>query len=59
MITASSSGGTGCAAAADSGGGANQRPRSRGEFKYAVVSEENPGLRLDPIIVVEEPPTEP
>lgn len=35
-----------------------QRPVLRGHFKYSVVSEENPALTLDPVIVVEEPPTE-
>lgn len=42
----------------DPGGATSaQRPRARGRFKYTVVSEENPSLRLDPVIVVEEPPT--
>ena len=36
-----------------------QRPRVHGRFKYTVVSMENPGLQLDPIIIVEEPPTPP
>jgi hypothetical protein len=36
-----------------------QRPAAKGRFKYSVVSEENPGLRLDPVIIVEEPPTGP
>jgi hypothetical protein len=34
-----------------------QRPRSRGRFKYSVISAENPSLRLDPEIIVEDPPT--
>jgi hypothetical protein len=34
-----------------------QRPKARGRFKYTVVSQDNPGLRLDPVIIVEEPPT--
>jgi hypothetical protein len=34
-----------------------QRPRNKGRFKYTVVSTENPGLRLDPVIIVEDPPT--
>lgn len=34
-----------------------QRPRAKGRFKYAVVSSENPALRLDPTVVVEDPPT--
>jgi len=36
-----------------------QRPRKKGRFKYTVVSDENPGLRLDPVIIVEDPPTTP
>ncbi len=35
----------------------NQKPRIRGRFKYTVISEENPGLRLDPEVVVGDPPT--
>ena len=35
----------------------SQRPRTKGRFKYTVVSQDNPGLRLDPVIIVEEPPT--
>ena len=38
---------------------AKQRPRARGRFKYSVVSEEDTRLRLDPVIIVEEPPTGP
>jgi hypothetical protein len=34
-----------------------QRPRGKGRFKYTVVSEDTPSLRLDPVIVVEDPPT--
>ena len=34
-----------------------QRPQSKGRFKYTVISEENPGLRLDPEVVVDPPPT--
>ena len=37
---------------------AKQRPVTRGRFKYSVVSEQNPGLRLDPDIIVEDPPTD-
>lgn len=36
---------------------ATSKPRTNGRFKYTVVSEENPGLRLDPIIIVNEPPS--
>ena len=36
-----------------------RRPRAKGIFKYTVVSEENPGLRLDPAVVVDPPPTPP
>jgi hypothetical protein len=35
-----------------------QRPRSLGRFKYTVISEDNPGMRLDPVIVIDPPPTE-
>jgi len=34
-----------------------QKPRQEGRYKYTVISESNPGLRLDPVIIVEEPPT--
>lgn len=36
-----------------------QKPGSKGRFKYSVVSEENPSLRLDPEIIIEDPPTSP
>ena len=36
-----------------------QRPRSKGRFKYSVVSADDPGLRLDPVVVIEDPPTDP
>jgi hypothetical protein len=36
-----------------------QRARIRGRFKYTVVSTENPGLQLDPVIIVGDPPTDP
>jgi plastocyanin len=36
---------------------ATQRPNARGRFKYSILSEGNPSLRLDPVIVVEDPPT--
>ena len=35
------------------------RPERQGIFKYSVISEEDPRLKLDPVIVVEEPPTDP
>ena len=34
-----------------------QKPRVKGRFKYTVVSEENPKLRLDPVIIIDPPPT--
>jgi hypothetical protein len=37
-----------------------QKPKSgskTGEYKYSVVSEEVPGLKLDPTIIVDPPPT--
>ena len=33
------------------------KPTAKGRFKYTVVSDENSGLRLDPIIIVDEPPS--
>jgi hypothetical protein len=36
-----------------------QRPRSKGRFKYTVVSADDPTLKLDPVVVVEEPETGP
>jgi len=33
------------------------KPVVKGRFKYTVVSEEDPALRLDPVIVVDPPPT--
>ncbi len=42
---------------AHSAASSKQRPRSQGRFKYSVVSEENPALRLDPEIIVDPPPT--
>lgn len=36
--------------------GPNQ-PRAKGRFKYTVISEENPKLRLDPVIIIDPPPT--
>ena len=36
---------------------ARQKPRLTGRFKYSVASAENPGLVLDPEIVVGDPPT--
>ena len=36
-----------------------QRPRTKGRFKYTVISAENDQIQLDPVIIVEEPPTGP
>ena len=36
-----------------------QQPRTKGRFKYSIVSDENPGLTLDPVVIVEDPPTNP
>jgi hypothetical protein len=33
------------------------KPSAKGRFKYTVVSEGNPGLRLDPVIIIDPPPT--
>jgi hypothetical protein len=34
-----------------------RRPASTGRFKYTVISAANPQLKLDPVIIVEDPPT--
>ena len=34
-----------------------RRPQRTGRYKYTVVSVENPALVLDPVVIVEEPPT--
>ena len=39
--------------------GDRKRPMRRGRFKYTVVSEQDPSLMLDPVIIVEDPPTGP
>ena len=36
-----------------------QRPRAKGRFKYSTVSDENPGLPLDPVVIIDDPPTNP
>jgi hypothetical protein len=36
---------------------AKQKPRMKGRFKYTVVSDENPRLKLDPVIIIDPPPT--
>ena len=36
-----------------------RKPQSKGRFKYTVVSEENPGLRLDPVVIIDPPPSVP
>jgi hypothetical protein len=36
-----------------------QRPKNQGRFKYTVILESDPSVRLDPIIVVDPPPTHP
>ena len=33
------------------------KPKVKGRFKYTVISAEDPGLRLDPDIIIEDPPT--
>jgi hypothetical protein len=33
------------------------KPIAKGRFKYTVVSEDDPTIRLDPVIVVDPPPT--
>ena len=39
--------------------GTRRRATAKGRFKYTVVLESDPSVKLDPIIVVEEPPTRP
>jgi len=36
-----------------------QRPRVQGRFKYTVVSSDDRNLKLDPVIIVGDPPTKP
>ena len=36
-----------------------QRPRSKGRFKYTVALESDASVRLDPEVVVGDPPTTP
>lgn len=33
------------------------KPSRNGRFKYTVISDADPGLRLDPDIIVDDPPT--
>jgi hypothetical protein len=35
-----------------------RRPRTTGRFKYTVFAADDPGLKLDPVIVVDEPPSD-
>jgi len=36
-----------------------QRARAKGRYKYTVVSNDQPNLKLDPVIIVGDPPTGP
>jgi len=36
-----------------------QRPRGRGHYKYTVALESDPSVRLDPEVIVEDPPSKP
>ena len=36
-----------------------QRARIKGRFKYTVVSTEKPSVKLDPVIIIGDPPTGP
>jgi len=36
-----------------------QRPKKQGRFKYTVALESDPSVRLDPVVVVDPPPTHP
>lgn len=38
---------------------ARRRPRATGRYKYSVIATDPPGPRLDPVIIVEEPPSGP
>jgi|SRR5262245_6069075 len=38
---------------------APQRPRQKGQFKYTVALESDPSVRLDPDVIVGDPPTQP
>ena len=33
------------------------RPLTKGHFKYTIISESNPSIQLDPVIIVEAPPS--
>lgn len=35
-----------------------RRPRTTGRFKYSVIAADDPSLKLDPVIVVDEPPSD-
>jgi len=37
--------------------GNRPRDEARGSFKYSVVDEANPNKRLDPAIIIKDPPT--
>jgi hypothetical protein len=36
-----------------------QRPKTRGRYKYTVALESDPSIQLDPVVVVDPPPTTP
>lgn len=36
-----------------------RKPSAKGRFKYSVVSADDPKLVLDPVVIVDEPPTGP
>lgn len=38
---------------------AARNPASAGRFKYTVISDDDPKVKLDPVIIVEEPKTDP
>ena len=38
---------------------AANRARAKGRFKYSVVAADDPNLKLDPVIIVGDPPTNP
>jgi hypothetical protein len=38
---------------------APQRPKQKGRFKYTVALESDPSVRLDPEVIVGDPPSQP
>lgn len=34
-----------------------RKPAAKGRFKYTVISERDPAVRLDPVIIIDPPPS--